>query len=194
MQPSNQTERSDAGSSQKDTQRKTDPYMMHTIPTAEQKRSPAVATIYTLMASKRVARRIACRAYDRRAVAAKERAKRVRLEPTYRTGPRKRFESHLAREAISRVVDSRLAEVSYERTRAAELASSLSDEIKAAVKGLNFERYKYVVTTTLGEKHDHDMMVTSRCAWDADTDNSATYEWQNNGMFCCVILFAVYHE
>ena len=194
MQPTNPAERSDTSSLQKETQRKTDPYTMHTIPTAEQKRSPAAATIYTLMASKRVARRIACRAYDRRAIVAKERATRVRLEPTYRTGPRKRFTSHIAREAISRVVDSRLAGVSYEGTRAAELASSLSDEIKAAVKRLNFDRYKYVVTTTLGEKHDRDMMVTSRCAWDADTDNSATYEWQNNDMFCCVILFAVYHE
>ena len=191
MQPTNPPERSDTGSPQKETQRKADQCMMHT---ADQKRSPAAATIYTLLASKRVARRIACRVYDRRSIAAKERAKRVRLEPTYRTGPRKRFEGHLATEAIRRVVDTRLADVSYDGTRAAELASSLSDEIKAAVKRLNFDRYKYVVTTTLGEKRDHDMMVTSRCAWDAASDNSATYEWQNNGMFCCVILFAVYHE
>ncbi|KAK2181189.1 hypothetical protein NP493_407g03078 [Ridgeia piscesae] len=175
-------------------QPKTDSSEMRAAPTAHHARALPNATIFSLMASKRLARQIASRVYARRAVVAKDRARRIRLEPTYLTGPKRRFESHVAREAIRKVVDSRLSPVSYSPTRAAALAASLSDEIKTAMKGLDFDRYKYVVTTTLGEKNSQDTVVTSRCAWDVDSDNSATYEWQNTDMFCCVVVFAVYHE
>lgn len=175
-------------------QAKTDSSEMYAAPTAHHPRPLPNATIFSLTASKRLARQIASRVYARRAVVAKDRARRIRLEPTYLTGPKRRFESHLAREVIRQVVDSRLARVCYTAKRAAALAASLSDEIKTSMKGLNFDRYKYVVTTTLGEKNHQDMVVTSRCAWDIDSDNSATYEWQSTDMFCCVVVFAVYHE
>ncbi|KAI0232387.1 Tctex1 domain-containing protein 1 [Lamellibrachia satsuma] len=190
-QPAQRPERKKSMASQNVTLKKTE---MHKTPTAMHLEAQPSPTIFSLMASKRLARQIASRVYARRSIVAKERARRVRLEPTYRTGPTRPFQSHLARDVIRQVVDSRLARVSYSAERAAALGASLSDEIKASVKRLNFDRYKYVVTVTLGEKNDQELVVTSRCAWDADSDNSATYEWQANDMFCCVVVFAAYHE
>lgn len=70
----------------------------------------------------------------------------------------------------------------------------LSDEIKERCKGLNYERYKLVVSVVLGERRDQGIMISSRAAWDSKLDSYATYTFQNKSLFCTASVYGVYAE
>ncbi len=52
-----------------------------------------------------------------------------------------------------------------------DTAKQLSDNIKAKLKALGFERYKYIVQVLIGERRDQGVRMGTRCFWDSATDN-----------------------
>ncbi|XP_074524641.1 dynein light chain Tctex-type protein 2B isoform X1 [Halichoeres trimaculatus] len=61
----------------------------------------------------------------------------------------------------------------YDPEEVSELSRSLADCIKDKVKSSGFDRYKLVVQVVIGEQRGQGVKMSSKCLWDADTDNYA---------------------
>ncbi len=59
---------------------------------------------------------------------------------------------------------------------------------------LNFPRYKLVVQAMLGEQKSQGVRIASRCLWDVESDNVATFAWQSDSMWCTVMCWGLYME
>ena len=70
----------------------------------------------------------------------------------------------------------------------------ISNQIKTQVKGLMLPSYKIVVQTVIGEISGQGVRVASKCLWDDNVDNYASYTYSNNSLFCTGIVFGIYYE
>uniref|UniRef100_A0A0L8HHG2 Dynein light chain n=2 Tax=Octopus bimaculoides TaxID=37653 RepID=A0A0L8HHG2_OCTBM len=171
-----------------------------------------------LLASKRMAKKISTRLYERRhgqnmvGVAAATTTSGVattaaaaapgtslgmgaKHEPTYRMEPLRRFPKETSPLAvIKRTLAENLRNVEYAPKAGARLVMYLSDEIRDYVKALEFDRYKIVCYVVLGEKKDQDATVSSRCSWDDRTDGCACYTYEANSWYCTAIVYGIYKE
>ncbi|XP_061832394.1 dynein light chain Tctex-type protein 2B [Nerophis lumbriciformis] len=103
-----------------------------------------------------------------------------------------KFKPAVVKECIHEIVKGRLAEALYDQDEVSELTLTLADCVKDKVKKLGFERYKFVVQVTIGEQRGQGVKMSSRCLWDADTDNYAEYVFMNDSLFCAVAVFGSY--
>ncbi|CAM9668988.1 unnamed protein product, partial [Choristocarpus tenellus] len=55
----------------------------------------------------------------------------------------------------------------------------ICDTIKDGLKGMNLDRYKYVVQVVIGEQRGAGVRMANRCFWDSDTDNCASETFMN---------------
>ncbi len=62
------------------------------------------------------------------------------------------------------------------------------------MKERKFPRYKVVVQTTLGQQKGNGVRVASRCLWDVETDNVATYHFNSDTLWVTVMCFGIYME
>ncbi len=51
---------------------------------------------------------------------------------------------------------------------------------------LNIPRYKIVVQVTIGEVKSQGVRVASRCLWDTESDNYASYSFKNVRVHACL--------
>lgn len=51
-----------------------------------------------------------------------------------------------------------------------------------------------MVQIALGEVRGQGVRVASRCLWDTDTDNHASYSFRNDSVWCTVMVFGLYAE
>ncbi|XP_029654056.2 tctex1 domain-containing protein 2-like [Octopus sinensis] len=176
----------------------------------------SMPSLLGLLTSKRLAKKISTRLYERRhgqnavgvaatvttsGVATTAAAPGTSLgtgakhEPTYRMEPLRRFPKETSPLAvIKRTLAENLRNVEYAPKAGARLVMYLSDEIKDYVKALEFDRYKIVCYVVLGEKKDQDATVSSRCSWDDRTDGCACYTYEANSWYCTAIVYGIYKE
>ncbi|XP_074524642.1 dynein light chain Tctex-type protein 2B isoform X2 [Halichoeres trimaculatus] len=81
----------------------------------------------------------------------------------------------------------------YDPEEVSELSRSLADCIKDKVKSSGFDRYKLVVQVVIGEQRGQGVKMSSKCLWDADTDNYAEDVFINDSLFCAVAVFGSYY-
>ena len=74
------------------------------------------------------------------------------------------------------------------------MAEKIADEIKVAVKAQSIPNYKVVVQTVIGQVQGQGVRVASKCLWDDQNDNYASYTYTNNSLFCTGIVFGIYYE
>ncbi len=56
----------------------------------------------------------------------------------------------------------------------------IAEQVKQRIKSeMNIPRYKIVVQVIIGEMKDQGVRVASKCLWDADSDNYASYSFRN---------------
>ncbi|XP_077440312.1 dynein light chain Tctex-type protein 2B [Vanacampus margaritifer] len=103
-----------------------------------------------------------------------------------------KFKSAVVKECIRETVKARLLEAQYDPDEVAEITRTLADSVKNKVKKLGFDRYKFVVQVTIGEQRGQGVKMSSRCLWDADTDNYAEDVFMNESLFCAVAVFGSY--
>lgn len=96
------------------------------------------------------------------------------------------------KQILKEVLAEKLTGAKYEGDACAEAAKNLSDEIRNRLKGLPFERYKYVVQVAIGERREQGVKMGTRCFWDSNTDNQASETFMNDQIFCVATAFAVY--
>ncbi|CDW80687.1 UNKNOWN [Stylonychia lemnae] len=118
------------------------------------------------------------------------------FENTFRLEPREneRFYPSKVRSLIEEVILRNLKDKEYDHATAKTMAESIADQIKMQVKALNIPSYKIVVQTVIGEITGQGVRVASKCLWDDQNDNLASFTYQNNSLFCTGMVFGVYYE
>lgn len=122
----------------------------------------------------------------------------VKLQNTYKLqpDPSEIFKSGPVRELIQEILDECLDGEVYKPGPCRNLSSMLADLIKSRLKENNMgcNRYKYIVTVTIGENGNQGVHVVSRCLWNQDTDNYAEAHYNKNGIFAVGTVYACYFE
>ncbi|KAM8745635.1 dynein light chain Tctex-type protein 2B [Acanthopagrus schlegelii] len=104
-----------------------------------------------------------------------------------------KFKPAIVKECIREIVRERLSGMQYDPEEVPELSRSLAESIKDKVKHLGFDRYKLVVQVVIGEQRGQGVKMSSRCLWDADTDNYAEDVFMNDSLICVVAVFGSYY-
>eukprot|EP00439_Symbiodinium_sp_Y106_P052164 s3822_g6.t6 len=85
---------------------------------------------------------------------------------------------------IKNVMEGYLQDKEYAVEDAKAWTLDLSNEIKASVKqDLNIPRYKIIVQVVIGEQASQGIRVASKCLWDVNSDNWASYTFENQSLF-----------
>ncbi|KAK2170417.1 hypothetical protein LSH36_3g27018 [Paralvinella palmiformis] len=116
------------------------------------------------------------------------------LENTYKMQPVDDFSVSRSRQIILQVFGEHLADAVYDPDTCADLTKMLSQSIMARLKEMVSLRHKYVCHIILGERSDQSMQVSSRCAWDVQTDNSASARFDNKSIFAVGLVYGIYFE
>ncbi|KND01849.1 uncharacterized protein SPPG_03639 [Spizellomyces punctatus DAOM BR117] len=118
----------------------------------------------------------------------------VVFENTYKTKPDRKFQSGQVRRLTEEILQKSLTKVKYDSEQVPVLCQTISNEILAAVKKLDYERYKFVVDVTIGEFKGQGIRVASRALWDTTTDSYASVSFKNATLFAVAIVFGCYYE
>lgn len=96
------------------------------------------------------------------------------------------------KEILATSLTERLTGAVYDSEKCNESARALADTIRSRLTSLNYDRYKYVVTVTIGERREQGVRTGSRCFWDVGTDNQANETFLNDNIFCTAAAYAIY--
>ncbi|XRB07064.1 flagellar outer arm dynein light chain [Pycnococcus provasolii] len=125
--------------------------------------------------------------------------KEIIYENTYITGPEgygagQKFRCAPVRDIVTNALKERLTGYAYDPIKTAQVAKELSDGIKEQVKGLGFNRYKFVVLVTLGQKRGQCQRIVSRCLWDTAVDNMVAETFESEDIYCVATVYGLYYE
>ncbi|XP_038151041.1 tctex1 domain-containing protein 1-B-like [Cyprinodon tularosa] len=110
------------------------------------------------------------------------------------TGPSKPFPVTDVLKILKEEIDNKLQGEKYEVQRSRELTLTLCEVIKNRVKQLQIPRYRIVVKVHIGQIIGQGIQTRSGFLWDPSTDTFASHSFQNDSLFCCAAVFAVYFE
>ncbi|CAD5118116.1 DgyrCDS6855 [Dimorphilus gyrociliatus] len=97
------------------------------------------------------------------------------IRPSYQS----KFRSAAVKETIHQVLKEHLKEKIYSAEDSMMWTRDISEDIKAKVKDLGYERYKLLVQVVIGELRGEGVKMACRCFWDSDTDNYAQDVFMN---------------
>lgn len=162
-------------------------------PTSETTVETKGPSIFALLATKRLVRRLADRVVARRVE--REVTATQQHEPTYQMNPKNSFNCSEVKKAIEEIALSRLQSLGvYTHRKCTMVSKILSEEIKDRIKSMGYDRYKLVCIITMGENASQGLDVTSRCSWNPKHDSYVTYNWQNVKIFCSITVYGIYFE
>lgn len=120
----------------------------------------------------------------------------VKLQNTYKLNPDAcdLFKPGPVRDVIQEVLDECLDGEKYNATQCRNLSQMLTDLIKTRVKDMGFNRYKYIVSVTIGQNCNQGIQAVSRCLWNKETDNYAEAHFNKNGLYAVASVYACYFE
>lgn len=116
----------------------------------------------------------------------------VSSEPIARLQYKEKVPVQAMKEILQACVQEQLKDSKYDGDKAGEWSRTLSDTIKDKLKGLGYDRYKFVVQVIIGERREQGVRSGTRCFWDANTDNQASENFVNDHLFCVATAFSVY--
>ncbi|XP_041324952.1 dynein light chain Tctex-type protein 2 [Pyrgilauda ruficollis] len=113
---------------------------------------------------------------------------------TYRLEPRTKVQDGLLRDKAQAILTNKLQEATYDGASSPFLCASVSEEILNAVKELDYDRYKYVVSVLIVEKANQAMIVASRCLWDAQRDTWVSAKCETDTFIALALVMACYYD
>lgn len=119
-----------------------------------------------------------------------------KCENTYRLEPAegKHFSPQKVEVVMKNVIENHPGLDQYNHIRSKLLVRDLSEKINEKVKELDFPRYKLVCNVIIMEKKDQGVNVASRCIWNQQTDNFASYTYKNGAAIVVAYVHGVYLE
>ncbi|NWU99209.1 TC1D3 protein, partial [Upupa epops] len=113
---------------------------------------------------------------------------------TYRLEPQNKFRDYLVRDKAQAILMNNLQQAKYDGVSSPSLCASISEEILKAVKELNFDRYKYVVTVLIVEKAGQAMNVSKKCVWDVQRDTWVSAQCETETFIALALVMACYYD
>ncbi|NWH95269.1 TC1D3 protein, partial [Aegithalos caudatus] len=118
-----------------------------------------------------------------------------RCRNTYRLEPRTKVQDGLLRDKAQAILMvCKLQEATYDGDSSPFLCASISEEILKAVKELDYDRYKYVVSVLIVEKANQAMIVASRCLWDVERDTWVSAKCETDTFIALALVMACYYD
>lgn len=119
----------------------------------------------------------------------------VRYAPTYRLEPK----NPLVKERLEKIVKAEMEknyddEYSFHPKTSLRMAAHVSEDIKNRIKGLNFDRYRYIVITTVGEYLMQGLYQMANFLWDADKDGYVSFTVETPKYFAVCSVFYIYFD
>jgi hypothetical protein len=105
-----------------------------------------------------------------------------------------RFNPQRAARLCSDVLHNHLEHVKYEPARCKELTTLICEEIKMRLKSITYKRYKIVVSLSICQNVDTNILIASRALWDTATDNCCSVTFKNSSLHAIATVFAVYYD
>ncbi|XP_068009814.1 dynein light chain Tctex-type protein 2 isoform X1 [Melanerpes formicivorus] len=119
---------------------------------------------------------------------------KIRYANTYRLESHKKFRDYLVRDKAQAILMNKLQQAKYDGISSPSLCASVSEEILKAVKELDFDRYKYVVSVLIVEKAGQAMNVASRWVWDAQRDSWVSAKFESETFMALALIMACYYD
>ncbi|NXQ48156.1 TC1D3 protein, partial [Catharus fuscescens] len=113
---------------------------------------------------------------------------------TYRLEPRTKVQDGLIRDKAQAILTNKLQGATYDGASSPFLCASISEEILKAVKELDYDRYKYVVSVLIVEKANQAMIVASRCLWDVERDTWVSAKCETDTFIALALVMACYYD
>ena len=126
--------------------------------------------------------------------ATQKRKPRLTYENTYQLEPKEKFQPSKVKEIIEDVLKNTLKDDAYDPKSCRQSVKTLCEIIKGRVKELKYDRYKIVVTVSIGQLKEQGFRMGSRCCWDAKQDTFATGSFRNKTLFAVGTVWGVYYE
>ncbi|XP_053663539.1 dynein light chain Tctex-type 4-like [Anopheles marshallii] len=115
--------------------------------------------------------------------------------PSYRLGSRNPFNREACEAILREALDKSLQGVEYSSYFAPSLCQQICEDIKARVKELKFDRYKIIVTVTIGERYMQGLKAITQFLWDPEKDNYATCIYDASPSLVAVgTIYAIYFD
>ncbi len=124
----------------------------------------------------------------------RDKEKEKKEEKSYAIRPhfRKKFRPLQVTEIIQKALNEKLSKQKYHVDKATKWTKELTETIKASLKELDWDRYKYVVQVVIGEQRGEGIKMGTRCFWDSETDDFAKASFTNDSLFAVGVAFGVY--
>ncbi|NXP46742.1 TC1D3 protein, partial [Heliornis fulica] len=114
---------------------------------------------------------------------------------TYRLESHNKFQDRVVRDKAQAILTVyKLQRAKYDGVSSPSLCASISEEILKAVKELDFDRYKYMVSVVIVEKAGQAINVASRWVWDVQRDTWVSAECANETFIARALVMACYYE
>lgn len=117
-----------------------------------------------------------------------------RFLPTYQLESNNPFDARAVEDIANEVVNDTISKNVFHPSSFESLARAMTEDILFQIKLRNFDRYRIMVTLTIGEKF-YQSYVESLCViWDIEKDSMATFIYDRSNIFITVNVFGVYYE
>ncbi|KAI9183709.1 hypothetical protein H9P43_004627 [Blastocladiella emersonii ATCC 22665] len=113
----------------------------------------------------------------------------ILIRPNYKD----KFKPSVVQAIIRQVLVEQLSGKAYSADECSAWTRDIADTIRARLKNLALDRYKYMVQVVIGEMHGEGARMNCRCFWDPDTDNLAQDTFTNDSLFCVAVAFGVFN-
>lgn len=113
---------------------------------------------------------------------------------SYKLDSDKPFHIENVEKILKQVLMEAMENLSYDPDECPKQAKWATNMIKTRVKEEEYDRYKFVVIVTIGEKRYHDMCSVVRFLWDIERDKYALFVHDNLHVFGAALCFGVYYE
>ncbi|XP_036433900.1 tctex1 domain-containing protein 3 [Colossoma macropomum] len=118
---------------------------------------------------------------------------RPKLANTYRLEPLHPFAPHLLRRGAEELLGA-FGDLQYQQDSCRRLACRVADQLLALAKEQVFERYRYVVQVSVGQKLGQGVKIASKALWDHEKDSFITLRYENPYLFAVGTVFALYMD
>ncbi|XP_065370201.1 dynein light chain Tctex-type protein 2B [Calliphora vicina] len=118
----------------------------------------------------------------------------MRFMPTYRMKSISPFNKEVCEKIIKTVMDNTFGEFTYTPKSTLELCAEVSEEIKNRIKAQNYDRYRYIVVVSIGEKLMQGFHSLVNFLWDADNDGYLSYTVDTPKFFAIATLYYIYYD
>ena len=98
------------------------------------------------------------------------------------------------RAVVEKVVKEALEDKEYDFAASKTQCEQIVRTIQTNVKALGYPSYKLIIQSVIGQVAGQGVRIASKCLWDEDNDNYATYTFSNQSLYCTTMVFGIYLE